>query len=133
MKNSYNLKGLNKYLNIQQLLRKDNIFWLCIISIKDIEICLNINENNVYILRDLLYIMRKINRYRTNCVHNKFRHWFNQSISYIWKHIDVKILKKKKKFESSNVYRFFFFFYFYWNCSTMHDCLESMLEIAERG
>lgn len=132
MKNSYNLKGLNKYLNIQQLLRKDNIFWLCIISIKDIEICLNINENNVYILRDLLYIMRKINRYRTNCVHNKFRHWFNQSISYMWKHIDVKILKKKKKFESSNVYRFFFF-YFYWNCSTIHDCLESMLEIAERG
>lgn len=73
---------------------------------------LKYNENNVYILRDLLYIMRKINRYRTNCVHNKFRHWFNQSISYIWKHIDVKILKKKKKFESSNVYRFLFFFLF---------------------
>lgn len=73
---------------------------------------LKYNENNVYILRNLFYIMRKINRYRIVYTINSDIDLINQySISYMWKHIDVKILKKKKKFESSNVYRFFFFLF----------------------
>lgn len=72
---------------------------------------LKYNENNVYILRNLFYIMRKINRYRIVYTINSDIDLINQySISYMWKHIDVKILKKKK-FESSNVYRFFFFLF----------------------
>lgn len=74
---------------------------------------LKYNENNVYILRNLFYIMRKINRYWTNCVHNKFRHWFNQSVFY---QLYVKAHRckdiKKKKNSSRRMYIDFFFFLF---------------------